>query len=255
MNTRQLTALWYTVLLFTAFAVLDGFSTGRDSSAFAGVAAAIIILGLTLLYTLSDNPKADPKRLWKTVALPLACIVAIAGTVFIAYQVRMGMQQSASLKADKQQSASVKPVEIVDRELPPNDVEKLQADAKITEGNLSCIVYNGSTWAVKEIIVHVDIAGTSGTVGRLVPDATANPAMSPSKVLTFDDLGNVIPAGTLDLEPANAPRQPISRDFRLTGESHLIPLGTAYFTSFIGIKVNPNEKCSWKIISARGHPE
>jgi len=266
------------------------------------------------------------------------------------------LQQGAS------QKASLKTGEIIDRELPPDELAKLQPNASLDDyGKLTCNIYNGSSWDVKDIIIHVDVAprpltdadflekygvkeptpdqknpfmdaspvptgqqnpfmdaspsptpspaaaptpstqapapriiqvpdgtvefpagmteeqiqavlrkeyppkqpvASTGTGGDIFDQVAPTPSASPSKALTFDELGNVIPpAARSSPTPTtvsgrivyDSPPPPISRDYRLTPEvEYTKPLEAGDFTSFTGIKLKPGQQWTWKIVSARG---
>ncbi|MGA3172477.1 MAG: hypothetical protein ABSE62_15855 [Chthoniobacteraceae bacterium] len=276
MNTRQLTALWYIALLLAASAVAIGLAAQKndwpnDWRPFTGIAGAIAILGGTLIFTLSEHPNAQPKRLWKTVALPLASIAVVAGAIL--------MWHLGSFRQIQQE-----PQEAVDTELPFAELAKLEGNAKIhSDGDLSCTVYNASSWTVKEIIVHVDVSPSTLTDTDFSADQVQPPQSTPSKSgpLTFDDIappssvtgssvGHFVPdsyaktPGDIFDKIAAATPSPgsvvhdrvlISRDFRMSPGYYSDPLETTIFGTFAGIELAPNQHWTWKIVSAQGHPK
>lgn len=149
MNTRQLIALWYAAILLAACAVAAGFVSQRNwydfgPHAFFGMAGGIVILSATLIYTLSEHPNAQPKQLWKIVGLP----AGIASLIAIGILLRHAINQSGLYS-----------VEDSAQELPAGELAKLQASATLDDyGKLTCNIYNGSSWDVKDIIIHVDVA-------------------------------------------------------------------------------------------------
>jgi hypothetical protein len=255
-------------LLLAVCAIAIGFVAEKydlpyDWRPFAGAAVAIVIVGVTLLYTLADHPNAEPKRLWKTVALPLACVMAIVGALLVVNQVESN-------------KIGTRPDELSDTEFPPDQLAKLQGRAQFLNEELHLTVYNGSSWAVKEIVAHVEMHpmekkdifdqispdATPQANGHFVPDAT--PRFDPTKPYTnvSQPAGQIAPDATSapkhpwDSDPivGGEPAQTISRDLRLTKEYDVDPLETSLFTTFVGIEPGANQKWSWKIVRASGHP-
>ena len=244
MNKHQLTALWYIALLLAACVIAIGFSTQRydfpyDWHSFAGIAGGVGILGVTLIYTLSEHPNSELHCLLKTVWLPLISIAVVAGAFVFVYHI-------------KSQKSELETNSIADREIPANELARLQPVATLDDyGKLTCNIYNGSSWEVKDIIIHVEVQGVAKTAGPINFDDLAAPAPpAPSNGSSQD-----APAATPTPAPSAMPIS-ISRDYRLTSDIEYVnPLDAWDFTSYTGIKLMPGQHWTWKIISARGYPK
>ena len=115
------------------------------------------------------------------------------------------------------------PEPVPDKSLPADQLVRLQGMASVSNsGTLECTVYNGSSWHIRTILIHVDVVDVS-------------------------EFGSPTP---------NQPKQRLilSRDFRLSNQTYLDPLATVAFHQLVGFQPAPSQKFYWHVVSAEGQP-
>ncbi len=139
--------------------------------------------------------------------------------------------------------------------LPPAELAKLDCASRFDGDRLSCDIYNGSRYTLKEIVVHIhdDLklvsSGTGNLPNDLVPVSGGVPNdLRPAPGGLPDDLR---PAP--DGPSANAPTPAIDRDYRLCGD-RIESFTVGSFSASAGF-APAGRNWSWHIKSASGVKE
>lgn len=146
MNTKQLIALWYTVIGLLSLLI---FSEGKilpfRLSEWAAIAICVASIGLLAVYTMKTSHQLDKRTFYKWV-IPALSLPFITAAILI------GVITFTAPKL---------------AEIPLGDRYLLTGQAQISPlERLEVNLYNGSTWEIKEITVQLKV--TSKTSGEHV---------------------------------------------------------------------------------------
>jgi hypothetical protein len=122
----------------------------------------------------------------------------------------------------------------VPRDMPSNELAKLDGPAAISGDNLQISVYNGSAWSLKEI-----------TVGLTFVRSPKNTAASSAK-------GRLIPAAQTEEVNLGEKRSDVTVLYHLKGSAG--PHATTIFREPLDTAIAPDQEWHWAIISAKGIP-
>lgn len=141
MNTKQLVALWYAMVVLLSSLVAEGWGIKwLRTNGPATLAIGAIIFGGIVIFTLKSSNQFDKKLFFKWMSIPAILLVTLF--TLILYQENRGFEV-----------------------LPPSEIAKVTGEAKgYSSGNLYVNLHNGSNYSLRNIVFSLTAKERNGNI-------------------------------------------------------------------------------------------
>lgn len=149
MNTKQLVALWYAVLVVLVFLFGAGWGIkGLSSNESAQFTIGALIFGALVIFTLKSSNQLDKKMFLKWMSLPAVLLLALL-TLFLYHEITYDKKTAYGTALP----------------LPEIEQHKVTGEAGLKYGtSFAGKLYNGSNYNLKKVVITITAKEKSGAV-------------------------------------------------------------------------------------------